>query len=179
MSSRSLIPVLLVAAVVFACNPLSRNEASTPKHDTAQVVQAGAIALATDAPAQPRKRGTSVEGRLYVHATDSAVRLALHVVNAGKKRVELTFPSGQTYDFVIIDSVGREVWRWGKGRMFTQALRNRLLASGETLDVEETFNSARLRPGRYTARGTLTSENFPITETAEFTVEPRTLASRE
>ena len=119
-----------------------------------------------------------VTAQLYVHASDSSVRLALHVVNASKKRVELTFPSGQTYDFVILDSLGREMWRWGTGRMFTQALRNKLLAGGETMDMEETWSSAPLPPGKYTARGTLTSLNYPLVQETEFTITETTVAVR-
>jgi hypothetical protein len=79
---------------------------------------------------------------------------------------------------VILDSLDREVWRWGKGRMFTQALRNKLLAGGETFDVEETFRSSSLAPGRYTAKGTLTSQNYPLVQRAEFTIDRATIAAR-
>jgi hypothetical protein len=113
-----------------------------------------------------------------VHAGSSTVRLALHVVNAGSKLVEITFPSGQTHDFVILDSLGREMWHWSSGRMFTQSLRNKTLAGGEALDVEETWKSSALAPGRYTARGMLTSVNFPLTQQAGFTVEASTVAQR-
>ena len=99
-------------------------------------------------------------------------------MNTSKKRVEITFPSGQTYDFVVLDSAGQEVWRWGSDRMFTQAVRNKLLAAGESLDFEETLNSGPLPPGKYTARATLTSANFPLVEEAEFLVTPTTIASR-
>lgn len=144
------------------------------------VLQAGALAkpdpaTRKSAPADPK---SAIEARLYVRAADSSIRLALHVMNKGKKRVELTFPSGQTYEFVILDSVGREVWRWGKGRMFTQALRNKLLAGGETLDLEETLKDTRLEPGRYTARATLTSENYPLVEDTEFIIDRTTIAAR-
>src|SRR5205085_8723309 len=106
----------------------------------------------------------ALASELYVHAGESSVRLALHVVNTSKRRVELNFPSGQTYDFVVLDSVGRELWRWGSGRMFTQALRSTLLGAGESLDFEETWDTALLPPGRYTARAVLASENYPVAE---------------
>ena len=37
--------------------------------------------------------------------------------------------------------------------MFTQTLRNTLLSGGESLDLDETWESPSLPPGRYTARG--------------------------
>jgi hypothetical protein len=177
MSSRSLILLLLVAAVVFACGPRAHGEA-TPSKDSAIALQTGAPAPTVSARARTTDAKATVQAQLYVRATESSVRLALHVINTGKKRVELTFPSGQTYDFVILDSLDREVWRWGKGRMFTQALRNKLLAGGETFDVEETFRSSSLAPGRYTAKGTLTSQNYPLVQRAEFTIDRATIAAR-
>jgi hypothetical protein len=121
---------------------------------------------------------SAIAALLYVHASDTNIRFALHVVNNGKKRIELTFPSGQTYDFVILDSLGREMWRWGNGRMFTQALRNQPLSGGETIELEESMKTAILPPGRYIARALLTSANFPLVQEAEFTVAPTTVASR-
>jgi hypothetical protein len=179
MTSRSLIPFLLVAAVVFACGPRVQSETSSKK-DSAIVAQSGSPApLATITQRRPAidAKG-SVEAQLYVRVTESSVRLAMHVVNKGKRRVELTFPNGQTYDFAIHDSLGREVWRWGKGRMFTQTLRNKLLAGGESLDVEETLEDAALQPGRYIARGTLTSANYPLVQQTEFTIDRSVIAAR-
>jgi hypothetical protein len=119
-----------------------------------------------------------IVAELYVHASDAKVRFALHLMNTSKKRVELIFPSGQTYDFVVLDTLGREMWRWANGRMFTQALRNRLLGGGEELDLEETWSAATLPPGRYTARAILTSANYPIVQQTEFTINGTTVASR-
>jgi len=149
------------------------------------VQQAGATRATTAAAptratraAAAAKDSPAVTAQLYARARESSVRVSLHVVNTGKKRVELTFPSGQTYDFVILDSLGREVWRWADGRMFTQALRNRLLAGGEALDFEATWEPPVLPPGRYTARGVLASENYPIVQQVAFVVARTTVASR-
>lgn len=183
MSSRFLILVLCIGAVAFACGPRAHNEASAPQKTRSSVARA----VDTSAPvvqqqsalkAESKKPKAAVVAQFYVHAGDSSVRFALHIVNASKKRVELTFPSGQTYEFVILDSLGREVWRWGNGRMFTQALRNKLLAGGETIDLEETWNASTLTPGRYTARAMLTSQNYPLVQQTEFTVTETTVASR-
>jgi len=181
MSSRFLIPLLCVGAIALACGPRAHNEASAPRKNQTLAVQA--VSKATPALVQqgtsraPTATHSAISAQLYVRAAESRIRLALHVVNGSKKRVELTFPSGQTYDFAILDSLGREMWRWGNGRMFTQALRNRLLSGGEALDLEETIVS-NLPPGRYTARGSLTSANFPIVEETEFTVNGTVVASR-
>lgn len=181
MSSRFLIPVLCVGAVAYACGPRAHNEASAPRKDGAAVAKA-TTKTQTTARRASTTRGkpdqSAVSSLLYVHAGDSAVRLAFHVVNTTNRRLEITFPSGQTYDFVILDSLGREVWHWGEGRMFTQSLRNKVLGGGETLDVEETWRAAALPPGRYTAKAVLTSVNFPLEQRTEFTVEAATFAQK-
>lgn len=130
--------------------------------------------------ARPTRKnaGTPVEAQLSVRTIESTVRLTLHVVNTGKKRVELAFPSGQTHDFVILDSLGREVWRWANGRMFTQTFQNRLLSGGETFDVDGVWQPDKLAPGRYVARAILVSQNYPLVQQMAFTITPSTLASR-
>ena len=182
MSSRILASMLCLGAVAFACGPHARREASATAGGEPALIQAG-----TPRPTQPvtiahAARSTTqkpvITGQMYVRAKDSSVRMALHISNNTRKSVELTFPSGQTYDFVVLDSVGRELWRWGSGRMFTQALRNTLLGGGESLDYEETWNTATLPPGRYTARAVLASENYPIAESVPFSVTRTTVASR-
>ena len=173
MSSRFVISMVCVAAVAFACGPRTRSETA----------QSAALTTVATTSASVTQQGTSKDGALaatlYVRNNESPMRLALHVVNTTKKRVELTFPSGQTHDFVILDSVGREVWRWGKGRMFTQNLRNKLLTGGESLELEESVGRVTLAPGRYTVRGVLASQNYPVVEEAELTVAGGTFATRE
>lgn len=97
------------------------------------------------------------------------VTLAFHVTNTTSQQVELDFRSGQTYDFVVVDSVGKELWRWSEGRMFTQALQNKLLRPRETLTFEERWTSPP-RSGTFTALGSLTSNNHPVSERVSFTL---------
>lgn len=179
MSSRVVISALCVGAVAFACGPQSRNEASAPR--SAATVARHAVDIATRQPGEApsaRLKNSALDAQLIVRASESPMRLALLVVNTSKRRVELTFPSGQTHDFVILDTAGREVWRWGTGRMFTQALRNKLLSAGATLELEEELSAPRLAPGRYIARGSLVSNNYPMIQEAEFTIPAPTIASR-
>lgn len=181
MSSRFLITGLCIGAVAFACGPRARSEASATTQQS--VSSAGDVATVTQQ-ATPRLATTTsakksaIVAQMYVRRNENRISFALHVINTSKKRVEITFPSGQTYDFVVLDSVGREVWRWGTNRMFTQAVRNKLLGSGETLEFEESLKSAPLAPGRYVARATLTSANYPLAQETEFTVTATAIASR-
>lgn len=179
MSSRVLIPVLCVGAVLFACGPRTRDSTAIRQSGTA-FAATGARATTVSRPAT-KKKGTNaspVKAQIYVRAHDAAVRLALYVENTGSKTVELTFPSGQTHDFVILDTIGREMWRWSRNRMFTQTLRNRLLNGGESISLEETWRASTLPPGTYVARATLTSENFPLVQETTFSVPGTRVAAR-
>ena len=180
MSSRFVIPALCVGAVAYACGPQTHNEAAAPVKSAA-IVASTASDIPIQQQGEPRSarlKDSALDAQLFVRTNESSMRLALHVVNTSKKRVELTFPSGQTHDFVILDTAGREVWRWADGRMFTQTLRNKLLSAGASLELEEELKSVTLAPGRYIARGTLVSDNYPVSQEAEFTIPAPTVASR-
>jgi len=156
MNSRLLIPLLLAGAVALACGSRTHPEASAT------------VAPATrSAPRADSRASGEIRSAFAVSAADNALHFALNVTNAGKKGIELTFPSGQEYDFTVRDSAGREVYRWGKGRMFTQSLQNKVLDGGETKRFEE-HASTTLPPGSYIAVATLRSSNYPVQERVAF-----------
>ena len=99
---------------------------------------------------------------------DDDVRFAFNVANDGAKKLELLFADGRTHDVVVLDSIGREVWRWSDGRLFTQAVQAKVLRASDRIAFEEAWNDAR--PGNYTAVATLASSNFPIEQRVAFTV---------
>ena len=113
-------------------------------------------------------KGSPIAAVLDVRIRDG-IEFGFRVTNNEKGKVELMFPSGQTHDFVVIDSVGREVWRWSEGRMFTQALQNRVLESNASVSWAAAWRS-EVPPGRYVAVATLLSENKPLEERVEFEV---------
>jgi hypothetical protein len=168
MTTRILIPLLVAGALAFACGPRSHSEAPA--------------ALASAQPAKPdhsaplrtehvRRREfpaavAKIDSRLAVNVAPRAVTFALKVSNVGTKHVELSFPNGQSHDIVVVDSAGREVWRWSAHRMFTQGVQNKQLGQGDSMEVAETWTN--LRPGKYTAIATLNSTNFPIEERMDF-----------
>ena len=164
MSSRLVAPLLCVAAVVYAFG-----------QGALGAFASGSTPVATAAPVNPQQKpvvrrakdAAPVEAALAVRL-DDGVRFALHVVNASEHRLEVNFPNGQTREFVVTDSAGREVWRFSKGRLFTQTVQNRLLAAGDTVTFEERW--ADPLPGRYTVEATLRSDNHPLVRRAEFVV---------
>lgn len=96
------------------------------------------------------------------------MRFAFRVTNAGGGKVEVQFPSGQTHDVVVLDTLGREVWRWSEGRMFTQLIQNKTLRTDDSLAYTERWRDAR--PGEYVAVARLASGSHPVEERARFTV---------
>lgn len=166
MNRRLIISLLCAGALAFACVPRSRSEAP------ASLGTASASQATTPAPA-PRKSAAKnearLDSRLNVTVANHDVRLALALKNVGGKHAEITFPSGQSYDFVVVDSTGQEVWRWSKRRMFTSGVHNKQLAAGEGMQISEEWNATE--PGRYTAIATLRSSNYPVEQRIDFVMQ--------
>jgi hypothetical protein len=154
MKGRIIFGLVCAAVLAFACGPRpSTGEGVGTVH------AARARSAAQNGPALVSTLGVVVK---------NGVKMDFRVVNAGVKRLEVNFPSGQTHDVVVVDSLGREVWRWSSGRMFTQSLQNRVLHASDTLDYDAVWRNAPA--GRYTAIATLASENFPMEQRADFVV---------
>lgn len=147
------ITLLCSAALAFACGPRARNESASARNEPAHAMRVN--------PASPLAPTLDV-------TVDDDVHFAFAVTNAGKKKLELTFADGRTHEFVVLDSVGREVWRWSEGRIFTQSMQNRVLRASDLLRYEDAWDAPA--PGRYVAVATLASDNFPVTQRVEFTV---------
>ena len=111
--------------------------------------------------------GTALAATLDVEVHDG-VKMGFHVLNTSDKKLEVNFPSGQTHELVVLDSLGREVWRWSAGRMFTQTLQNRVLRTSDSLEYDAVWSDAPR--GRYVAVATLASVNYPMEQRTEFVV---------
>lgn len=170
MVSRLLVPLLCTGALALACGPRSHTEASshggTTRVDTEQHVAAKRAAERS----KRAKHDGEIVPMLQVAATGAGVRFELAVENAGNKSLEMHFADGQTHDIIVLDTVGREVWRWADGRLFTQAHRSKVIGGGDTLRVAETWE-APPKGGRYVAVAKLKSTNYPIEERVEFVVQ--------
>jgi hypothetical protein len=171
MNTRLIISLLCAGALAFACGPRSHSDAPST---LASMIPMPHRAADTARPVAHQRAGKNgpkpeakIDSRLDVSVAQHDVHLALDLRNVGNKHAELTFPSGQTYDFIVVDSVGREVWRWSTRRMFTQGVQNRQLGAGETMQVAETWKQGA-KPGRYTAIATLRSSNFPVEQRVDF-----------
>jgi len=148
MRTRLVVVLVIAAAVLYACGPRPHaSEAPNRNHGTSGPLVASSLDVAV---------GDNVE-------------FVLHVTNNAQKKLELTFPSGQNYDIAVLDSLGREVWRWSSGRMFTQALQNHVLDANETLSYEAAWKPDAMR-GAFVAVASLRSENHPLERRVPFSL---------
>lgn len=171
MTTRILIPLLLAGAVALACGSRSRADATVKATDRrarlteTPTLSAHTVSLQGAAPVN--MNAAPFKSAFVVRAEDRAIHFALALTNATKKHVELSFLSGQEYDFTVVDVTGREVYRWSKERMFTQSIKNRLLHGGTTMRFEERAEQS-LPNGSYVAVATLRSSNYPVEERVPF-----------
>ena len=170
MNTRLLIPVLIAGAVALACGSRSRSDAAVTPPRTPHLT----AAVAPAEPASHTVRHATADttpARLapafVVTTRNKALHFDLAIRNESRKHVELAFPTGQTYDFSVVDGQGKEVYRWGNGRMFTQSRQNRMLDGGDTMRIAENA-SPSLAPGTYVAVATLHSSNFPVQQRVAF-----------
>jgi hypothetical protein len=138
------------------------------------VALASMLPVHTDVAAERPHRASSkraevkLDTRFDIKVESGSVRFALVVKNVGGKHAELNFADGQSYDFVVSDSTGREVWQWSIGRIFTQSVQNKQLGTGESMRVSESWNRRTAPAGRYTVTATLKSSNYPSEQRATF-----------
>lgn len=118
-------------------------------------------------PAPPRP---SLVSSLSVKTEGDTVVLALQVTNPYDAPVEVTFSSGQTYDFSVRDAGGRVLWTWSADRGFIQAVQTRTLAPGETWTFGERWTPPPGVRGALTAVARLTSSSHAVEHTRTFTL---------
>ena len=158
MNSRIVIALLCAGAVAFACGPRTHeSEASPSPADRATTTSSTNTAAPEIASSLALSVGDDVE-------------LRLHVTNQSAKKLELTFPSGQTHDFYVLDAAGREVWRWSEGKLFTQSLQKKLLDAGSTVSYAEEWDAPAASGATYTAVAVLNSSSHPVEKRVEFTL---------
>lgn len=81
------------------------------------------------------------------------IRFALR--NISGKDLQITYGSGQKYDFWIHNEKDEEVYRWSFGKSFTQALIERELLNSEVIEFNEAWDlhdneGNPVPPGQYT-----------------------------
>ncbi len=152
MTNRFVIPLLLAATVAFARGSTMRDDSADDRTHNATI------------------KGKTITSAFDVKVADATdVKFSLAVTNFTAKMVEIRFPNGLTHDFYVVDASGKEVWRWSKGRMFTQGIQNKLLKSRSTTIFDEKWNPEGL-VGEFTAVAVLRSDNHPVESRVTFTL---------
>jgi hypothetical protein len=87
------------------------------------------------------------------YSLGAPVVLSFTVENNTTDDMVIRFSSGKQYDFWVVKD-GNEVWRWSKGKVFTQALVSITLKPGERKVYEATWNQRgndgkQIPPGSY------------------------------
>lgn len=117
---------------------------------------------------KPGNTAQSLTSALNV-SVKGKVQLAFTVTNGTARAVELNFPTGHTHDFVVTDTAGRELWKWSEGRLFTQAMQNKVIDRGSTVAYEAGWNPGNLH-GTFLAVVSLNSDNHPIEQRTRFEI---------
>jgi len=116
-------------------------------------------------PAPPRP---SLVSSLAIQTAGDTVLLTLRITNPYEAPVQVTFPTGQAYDFAVRDGGGRELWRWSASRGFTQAVQTRTLAPGATWEFAERWTPPAGLGGELTAVARLASSSHAVEQTSTF-----------
>lgn len=88
--------------------------------------------------------------------------IVIVVINTSEKLLPFRFNSSQTFDIVITNEAGKEVWRWSKERFFGQVVRSDSIRPKGRWQFQEAWNRRDydgnlLEPGRYRITATITS----------------------
>lgn len=92
-------------------------------------------------------------------------RFELRLENPFEEALDLFFPSGQRYDFVVRNEQGKEVWRWSADKAFIMIVGTEQFKPGDKRVHEETWDqkasegmAAVSVPGRYTVTGEINKQ---------------------
>jgi len=153
MDNRLILPLLCAASVALAAAPFSHDDKSIApaKHHRAEK---SAPIITTFDVTRPKDDADKL-------------RFSLNVRNNTSKMLEISFPNGQTHDFVVKDFAGKEIWRWSTGRMFTSAMRSETLKGKGETSFEESWDTSG-QHGTFTAVAILKSDNFPVESSVQF-----------
>lgn len=121
--------------------------------------QAGGAAAARSADQAPS--GFEVTLEVSGPSVGRGARFTLRACNTSNETRELTFPSGQRYDFEVSRN-GELVWRWSDGRAFTQVYGTEQWGPGQCKTYNDSWDGRTsdggvAPPGSYQAVGIVAS----------------------
>ena len=112
--------------------------------------------------------GQALGASLDVNVAANVVTFTLRITNGRAQPVTVRFSSGQQFDFRVRRADGSIAWTWSMDKLFTGALTERTIASGETVTYAGTWEQPV--KGSYLAEGRLTSSSHPAATGRTFIV---------
>jgi len=168
MHNRFVVPGLCAAALIYACGPWMHSQ-SAPVAEAAPLAAAGGLPAARHVTPATDHAPATVLTTFDVRRDGHALALSLHVINNTSHVVELRFPNARTHDFTVVDAHGTPVWRWSRGRIFTQTMQTRTIASHDTTTLSNDWD-ARNAHGTYTVIATLATAGAPVVRRVTLTL---------
>jgi hypothetical protein len=90
----------------------------------------------------------SVETTLVRSNSTNGVLFTYEVRNKGEQDIKLVYSTSQPYEYEIYKKTGELVYRFSDGKLFTQAIREKLLPAGKSLSIPVALPT--LENGEYT-----------------------------
>ncbi|MEL7604131.1 MAG: BsuPI-related putative proteinase inhibitor [Bacillota bacterium] len=89
------------------------------------------------------------EGRVSilpdVVVNSDSIEMYVTIANRTSRSVSIRYPSGQTYDFQLLDSSGKTLYTWSADKSFIAAERTQTLRAGEIVTYSETLSGSAYR----------------------------------
>lgn len=95
--------------------------------------------------------------KLPVMAPFDLYRFTLNMQNRGPASLDLYFPSGQAYDFIVYDRQCKVLWQWSWDKAFTQSPWTMRLRPGEEKSCSETWRPLKMASVPYRLVGRVVS----------------------
>ena len=125
------------------------------------------VVVVDPGPGAPQELAASLDARVR---GDSVV-FTLHLSNPTTGPVQLSFTSGQRYDFMVSSLSGEVKWTWSADRSFIQSLDTLTMRAGETVNFDAAWSPSK--PGEYAVTGTVTSSDKRVELSTIFEVPTR------
>jgi hypothetical protein len=106
---------------------------------------------------------------LQVYTSGERIGLVLQLTNTDDAPLEVTFPSGQSFDF-LVQAGPEELWRWSGDQLFTQAVRRETWGAGESRRFEAEWEPPASARGMVTVTGMLVSSDHPVRQSTRITL---------
>lgn len=74
-----------------------------------------------------------------------SIEMKISIVNNSKKAITFNHSSGLKYDFVLLDSDRKELYRWSADKNFTMMLTSTVIEPGKSLDFSETLEGDQFK----------------------------------